>query len=215
MALLAVLLFTAVVALGLGSFQVSVGDVVRALFGEGSQAVRTVVVKWRLSRVVLAVLIGIALGAGGAIFQSLTRNPLGSPDIVGFSSGAYTGAIVAMILISTDQSTVVTGALIGGLATAVVVYLLAYRRGVQGVRLIVVGLGVTAMLGSATTYLLLHTELLRAQLAAIWGAGSINGMDWDEVRPIALMLAVTLPVVLILGRRLGSACGWRPSGWAW
>lgn len=215
MALPAVLLFTAVVALGLGSFQVSVGDVVRALFGEGSQAVRTVVVKWRLSRVVLAVLIGIALGASGAIFQSLTRNPLRSPDIVGFSSGAYTGAIVAMILISTDQSTVVTGALIGGLATAVVVYLLAYRRSVQGFRLIVVGLGVTAMLGSATTYLLLHTELWRAQLAAIWGAGSINGMDWDEVRPIALMLAVTLPVVLILGRRLGSACGWRPSGWAW
>lgn len=106
-----------------------------------------------------------------------------------------------MILISTDQSTVVTGALIGGLATAVVVYLLAYRRGVQGFRLIVVGLRVTAMLDSATTYLLLHTELWRAQLAAIWGAGSINGMDWDEVRPIALMLAVTLPVVLILGRR--------------
>ena len=202
--LVIVMVLTAVIVLGLGSFQVSVPDVVRALFGEGPQAVRTVVLKWRLSRVVLAVLIGLALGASGAIFQSLTRNPLGSPDIVGFSTGAYTGAIVAIILIDTGQPAVVSGALVGGLLTAFAVYLLAYRRGVQGFRLIVVGIAVTAMLGSATTYLLLHTELWRAQLAAIWGAGSINGMDWDEVRPIAVMVAVALPVVLVLGRRLAT-----------
>ena len=201
--LLALVLLIAVIALGLGSFQVSVPDVVRALFGQGPQAVQTVVVKWRLSRVVLAVLIGVALGASGAIFQSLTRNPLGSPDIVGFSSGAYAGAIVAIILVSPSQSTVVTGALIGGLATAVVVYLLAYRQGVQGFRLIVVGIAVTAMLSSATSYLLLHTDLWRAQLAAIWGAGSINGMDWDEVRAVGVLLLVSLPAVLLLGRRLG------------
>ena len=84
------------------------------------------------------------------------------------------------------------------------VYLLAYRRGVQGFRLIVVGIAVTAMLGSVTTYLLTHTDLWRAQLAAIWGVGSINGMDWDEARPIALLVALCLPTVLLLGRRLSA-----------
>lgn len=200
--LVALVLLIAVVALGLGSFQVSAPDVVRGLFGQGPQAIQTLVVKWRLSRVVLALLIGVALGASGAVFQSLTRNPLGSPDIVGFSSGAYAGAVVAIILVDLNQASVVTGALIGGLLTAAVVYLLAYRQGVQGFRLIVVGIAVTAMLGSATTYLLVHTDLWRAQLAAIWGAGSINGMDWDEVRAIGVLLLVSLPAVLLLSRRL-------------
>ena len=89
--LVALVLLIGVIALGLGAFQVSVPDVVRALFGQGPQAIQTLVVKWRLSRVVIAMLIGLALGASGAVFQSLTRNPLGSPDIVGFSSGAYAG----------------------------------------------------------------------------------------------------------------------------
>lgn len=200
--LVALVVLIAVVALGLGSFQVSAPDVVRALFRQGPQAIQTLVVKWRLSRVVLALLIGVALGASGAVFQSLTRNPLGSPDIVGFSSGAYAGAVVAIILVDLNQASVVTGALIGGLLTAAVVYLLAYRQGVQGFRLIVVGIAVTAMLGSATTYLLVHTDLWRAQLAAIWGAGSINGMDWDEVRAIGVLLLVSLPAVLLLSRRL-------------
>ncbi len=200
--LVALLLLTSPIALGMGSFQVSVPDVVRALFGQGPQAIQTLVVKWRLSRVVLALLIGVALGASGAVFQSLTRNPLGSPDIVGFGSGAYTGAVVAIILVDPSQASIVTGALIGGLLTAAAVYLLAYRQGVQGFRLIVVGIAVTAMLGSATTYLLLHTDLWRAQLAAIWGAGSINGMDWSEVRAVGALLLVSLPAVLVLGRRL-------------
>lgn len=203
-ALVAVVALTALVCLGLGDFKVSVPDVARALAGDGPEQIRTLILKWRLSRVVLAVLVGIALAVSGAIFQSLTRNPLGSPDIVGFSSGAYTGALFAIILVSAAQATVVAGAMIGGLATALVVYLLAYRRGVQGFRLIVVGIAVTAMLGSANTYLLLHTELWRAQLAAVWGAGSINGMDWSEVTAVGAVLVLALPVAAWLSRRLAA-----------
>lgn len=195
-------LLTALVALGLGDYQVSVPDVARALVGDGPARIRTLVVNWRLSRVVLGVLVGIALGVSGAIFQSLTRNPLGSPDIVGFSSGAYSGALVAIVMVGASQQNIIVGALAGGAATAVAVYLLAYRRGVEGFRLIVVGIAITAMLGSANTYLLLHTDLWRAQLAAVWGAGSINGLDWPEVRAIGLTLAIALPLALIAGRRL-------------
>jgi len=160
------------IALGMGAFRVSVPDVVRALAGSGPEQIRTLVVDWRLSRVVLAVLIGVALGVSGAVFQSLTRNPLGSPDVIGFSSGAYTGTLIAIIAIGTSWTAMVTAGLVGGVVTALAIYLLAYRRGVQGFRLIVVGIAVTAMLGSLNTYLLLHTELWRAQMAAVWGAAA-------------------------------------------
>lgn len=190
------------IALGMGAFRVSVPDVVRALAGSGPEQIRTLVVDWRLSRVVLAVLIGVALGVSGAVFQSLTRNPLGSPDVIGFSSGAYTGTLIAIIAIGTSWTAMVTAGLVGGVVTALAIYLLAYRRGVQGFRLIVVGIAVTAMLGSLNTYLLLHTELWRAQMAAVWGAGSFNGLDWAEVRVVTLTLLVVLPLTFGLSRRM-------------
>jgi iron complex transport system permease protein len=190
------------VALGIGSYQVSVVDVLRALLGYGPEQIQTLVVDWRLSRVVLGTLVGCCLGVSGAVFQSLTRNPLGSPDVVGFTSGAYTGALATIILVGTGQRGVVTGAICGGIVTALSVYLLAYRRGVQGFRLIVVGIAITAMLSSVNTYLLLHTDLWRAQLAAVWGAGSLNGLDWSEVWAVAAVMVVVLPLVAMLAPRL-------------
>jgi iron complex transport system permease protein len=201
-AVAALTLVVALIGLGMGSFQVSVPDVVRALSGHGPEQIRTVIVDWRLSRVVLAVLIGVALGLSGAIFQSLTRNPLGSPDVIGFSAGAYTGTLIAIIALGTSWTAMVSAGLGGGIVTALAVYLLAYKRGVHGFRLIVVGIAVTAMLGSLNTYLLLHTELWRAQMAAVWGAGSINGLDWSEVRIVALALLVVLPPMIGLSRRM-------------
>ncbi|MBD3780094.1 MAG: iron chelate uptake ABC transporter family permease subunit, partial [Micrococcales bacterium] len=91
-------LAVAVPALALGDFRVPVPDVLRALTGALDGPARTVVVDWRLPRVLLALLLGAALGMSGAIFQSLTRNPLGSPDVIGFGSGAYTGALLVMLL---------------------------------------------------------------------------------------------------------------------
>jgi len=200
-AMVVVLVLVSLVALGIGSFQVSVPDVVRALLGEGPEQVRTVV-QWRLSRVVLAVLVGFGLGVSGAVMQSLTRNPLGSPDVIGFGTGAYTGALLAIVFVSASQAVTVPAALVGGMVTALLIYLLAYRRGVHGLRLIVVGIAVTAMLTAANGYLLLHTTLWRAQMAAIWGAGSINGLDWGDVRLVGITTLVALPFVLVLGRSL-------------
>jgi len=213
-------------ALGFGSFQVSVPDVAKALLGQGPEVIQTLIVKWRLSRVVLAVLIGMALGLSGAIFQSLTRNPLGSPDVVGFSTGAYTGTLIAIVFIGTSQALMVGGALLGGIATALGVYLLAYKRGVHGFRLIVVGIALTAMLASVNTYLLLNSELWQAKMAAVWGAGSINGLDWSEVRVVALALVVVVPPTLLLSRQMNamematmlplpSASASSRSGWPW
>ncbi|MEU5873387.1 iron chelate uptake ABC transporter family permease subunit [Glycomyces sp. NPDC047369] len=200
-ALAAVTILAAVVALGLGEMQVSAVDVVRALVGDAGTAIETVVVQWRLPRVLLGVAFGAALGLSGAIFQSLTRNPLGSPDVIGFDSGAYTGAVVSIIAVG-GTALVVPSALAGGIATALAVYLLAYRRGVHGFRLIVVGIAVTALLGSVNTYLILKANLWQAQTAAIWGAGSLNGLDWSDARIGTIAVLALLVPLAWLGRRL-------------
>ncbi|HEY0215621.1 MAG TPA: iron chelate uptake ABC transporter family permease subunit [Cellulomonas sp.] len=199
--LVLVALVVAVLALSLGDYVVPAADVLRALTGALDGPARTVVVDWRLPRVLLALLLGAALGTSGAIFQSLTRNPLGSPDVIGFASGSYTGALVAMLVVGGGYGAVVGGSLIGGIVTAAVVYLLAYRGGVQGFRLIVVGIGVSAMLGSVNTWLVLQAELEQAMMAAVWGAGSLNALGWPQVGPTVALLVVLTPVLVALGRR--------------
>ncbi|MFZ4894822.1 FecCD family ABC transporter permease [Plantibacter sp. Mn2098] len=188
----------ALVSLASGAYQLSIPEVVEALIGRSSGIVQTIVLEWRLPRVLLAALFGIALGLAGGIFQSLTRNPLGSPDIIGFDAGAYTGALVIMLIVHGGVFVTTGGALLGGLLTAAVVYLLAYRRGVHGFRLIIVGIGVTAMLGSFNTWLILQASLQDAMSASFWGAGSLNGAGWEQFIPALIVFLVLIPATIAL-----------------
>lgn len=196
--LLAALLCTLAAALGLfalatGDFALSVKEVLNALAGTGEASSQRVVLQWRLPRVLMALVLGAALGASGAIFQSMTRNPLGSPDVIGFNTGAYTGALAVMLLLGGGYFQVALGALAGGLATAAVVYALSYRNGSEGFRLIIVGIAVSAVLASVNTWLILRSDLEDAMSAAIWGAGSLNAIGWEQAVPataIALLLAL-------------------------
>ncbi len=172
--LLTIALLAAIVTLGFGDYPMSVSQVVRALVDPSTGFDHTVVVEWRLPRAVSALLVGAGLGVSGAIFQSLTANPLGSPDVIGFSTGAYTGALIAMTVLGLGLSGATAGAIVGGLGTAAVVYLLAFRQGVLGFRLVVVGVGVTAMMSALNTWLLMRAQLEVALGAAIWGAGSFS-----------------------------------------
>ncbi|MBT0770018.1 iron chelate uptake ABC transporter family permease subunit [Kineosporia sp. J2-2] len=188
----------ALLALMTGSYRLGAGKVISALAGGETGLVHTIVVQWRLPRVCAALVFGAALGGSGAIFQSLLRNPLADPGIIGFSQGSYTGALIVILLVNGTYLELGLGALLGGTATAVVVYALAYRRGVQGFRLIVVGIGVSAMLGSLNAWLILRAQLEEAMSAATWGAGSLNGVSWDQVILggagvlVLLLLAATL-----------------------
>ncbi len=193
-------LVVAVLTLATGDFPVAPADVLRALTGRAEGRTATVVLGWRLPRVVLGVVLGAALGVAGAMFQSLSRNPLGSPDIIGFSNGAYAGAVLVLLSGGTGYLTVAAGAVGGGLVTALVVYLLAWRRGVQGFRLIVVGIGVSAVISSVTTWLVLQAEVRLAVAATVWGAGTLNGVGWDQVRPAAGLGAVLLLGVVAVSR---------------
>jgi iron complex transport system permease protein len=172
---------TAVLALMTGSYPLSPGQVLSALTGGETGLIHDIVVEWRLPRVAAALVFGAGLGVSGAVFQSMLRNPLADPGIIGFSQGSFTGALIVILVVNGSYTQLVGGALLGGMATAVAVYVLAYRQGVQGFRLIVVGIGVSAMLGSLNTWLILQAELEQAMAAAAWGAGSLNGVSWDQV----------------------------------
>jgi iron complex transport system permease protein len=198
---LAVVVFgVALLALATGSYQLSIGQVASALTGGETGLVHEVVVEWRLPRVAATVVFGAALGVSGAMFQSLTRNPLASPDVIGFASGSYTGALIVMILIDGSYLQVAGGALLGGIASAMLVYVLAWRGGVQGFRLIIVGIGASAMLASLNTWMMLRAKLEVAMSAAAWGAGSLNGVSWDQVAVGGAFIAVLLVLAGMLSR---------------
>ncbi|WMT88588.1 iron-enterobactin ABC transporter permease [Pelagibacterium sp. 26DY04] len=198
--MVALAILVTLIALSSGEYPVPVTDVFSALIGQAEARVHMVVVEWRLPRSVLALLLGAALGLSGAIFQSLTRNPLGSPDVIGFNSGAYTGALIVIIGFSGNYYQIAGGALLGGVVTALAVYLLAWRRGVEGFRLIIVGIGMSAMLSSLNTWLMLRADLEVAMAAAVWGAGSLNGLGLDKLWPTLLVLGIFIPAAFILGR---------------
>ncbi|MFE6918331.1 FecCD family ABC transporter permease [Streptomyces rubiginosohelvolus] len=192
----------AVLALMTGSYALTPGQVLSALTGRETGFVQEIVVEWRLPRVAAALVFGAALGVSGAVFQSLLRNPLADPGVIGFSQGSYTGALVVILVVNGSYAQLVGGALLGGMATAVAVYVLAYRRGVKGFRLIVVGIGVSAMLGSLNTWLILKADLDQAMSAAAWGAGSLNGVSWDRVVIGGICIAVLLLAAGMLSRPL-------------
>ncbi|WP_137291826.1 FecCD family ABC transporter permease [Nocardioides dongxiaopingii] len=186
------------VALGTGSLELSPAEVVGAIRDLGAGYRRHVVLEERLPRIVAALVFGAALGVAGAVFQSLTRNPLGSPDVIGFSTGAYTGALVVITTVGSSATAVAGGALAGGIGTALLVYALAWRGGVAGFRLVIVGIAVTALLASVNTYLLLRAKLEVAVAAATWGAGSLNLLTWEQALPALVLVAALLPVVAVL-----------------
>lgn len=199
-ALAVVVIVIALVALATGSYELSVGQVVSALTGGETGLVRAIVIEWRLPRMAATVVFGAALGVSGAMFQSLTRNPLASPDVIGFDSGSYTGALIVIILIDGSYLQVAGGALLGGIATAMLVYVLAWRHGVQGFRLIIVGIGVSAMLVSLNTGMMLRADLEVAMSAAAWGAGSLNAVSWNQVAIGGAFIAALLVLGGVLSR---------------
>lgn len=192
----------AIAGLASGEYPLSVEQVWLALSGGTHDFTHTVVVEWRGPRVLASITFGAALGVSGAIFQSLTRNPLASPDIVGFSAGAYTGALIVIIVLNGAYLQVAAGALIGGVATAALVYLLAFKRGVQGFRLIIVGIGISAMLSSVNTWLMLTANLDTAMIAAVWGAGSLNGITWQQAGLGSMLVLVLVLAAFAFARPL-------------
>jgi iron complex transport system permease protein len=200
--LFAAALAVALVALATGEIPVAFADVLRSLAGQGDAGTDFVVRELRLPRVLAGLLVGAALGVSGAILQSLTRNPLGSPDIVGVTTGASTGALVVILVWHGSGPSIAAGAIAGCVATAVAVRLLAFRRGGQAYRLILMGVGVAALLEALNSFLILRARLDEALSAQVWLIGSLNSRTWTDVAIAGTALGLLLPVALWYGRRL-------------
>ncbi|MEW2495769.1 iron chelate uptake ABC transporter family permease subunit [Streptomyces nodosus] len=200
--LLAAALAASVVLIGTGDFPIPAGDVVRTLLGKGDPGQEFIVTELRLPRVLVGLLVGASLGLGGALFQSISRNPLGSPDVLGLGQGATAGALVMIVLFSGSAAQVALGALAGGLVTGLAIYLLAWKRGVHGYRLVLVGIGVSAVVTAVNGYLLTKADIVDAARAVFWMTGSLNGRDWEQVRPLLVLCAVLVPLVLCNARGL-------------
>ena len=184
----------------IGDIPYSFMDVVRALLGTADPGTQLIVQELRLPRAVAGLLVGFAFGVSGALFQTMTLNPLASPDMIGITQGAG-AAVVAGIVLGWDGglSTQALG-LIGALTAALLVYLLAWKRGTTGYRIVLVGIGIAWICTSATDYLMARGERFQAQAALGWLVGNLNGRGWDQVGPLAAAMAVLVPMALVLGR---------------
>jgi iron complex transport system permease protein len=190
------------ISLSVGDFPIPLTDVVPAVFGLGDADSHFIIHTLRLPRALTGVLVGAAFGMSGAIFQTMTRNALASPDIIGISSGATTAAVLAIVVFSAGSAFVAGAALVGAVLTFLAIYLLAWKRGVSSYRLVLVGIGVSAVCTGVTQYLLTRAEIYEAQRAAVWFTGSLNGRGWEHVRPLVVALAVLIPAALWLCRPL-------------
>lgn len=196
--LLALVLVFAGVALCRGDVWSNPLDVADGLAGHGDLSV--VVREWRLPRVVAACLFGALLGCAGAVFQNLTRNELGSPDVIGLDVGSYTGALLVMVVIGGSTTSTAFGAVVGGLLTAGVVLALSSGTGFGGHRLIVIGIAVNAMLTAVNSWIILRADLDVAMAAETWNIGSLNGVDRADL-DVVFIAAAILAVLLFVNAR--------------
>ncbi|MET0828643.1 MAG: iron chelate uptake ABC transporter family permease subunit [Microbacterium sp.] len=178
-------------------------EVLRVILGETVPGASFTVGELRLPRATMGLLAGFAFGIAGVTFQTMLRNPLASPDIIGISSGASVAAVFGIVVLALDEAAVSFLAFAGALVTAAAIYLLSNRRGFAGTRLILIGIGVAAMLDSAVTYILSRAAVWDLQSAMQWLTGSLNGATWSAVLPLAAAGAVLAPVLLAQGRGLG------------
>ncbi|MFE5754828.1 FecCD family ABC transporter permease [Streptomyces massasporeus] len=175
------------VSIAVGDFPVGLSQVIATIFGRGEQVDRFIIMDLRMPRALAGLVVGVALGVSGAITQSIARNPLASPDVLGITSGA---SAVAVFLVTVSGGTAAAivdsvglsaAALAGGLGTGLLVYFLAWRRGVDGFRLILIGISVSAVMEAVTTWLLVTAEIRDVARAQTWLVGSLEDRSWGEV----------------------------------
>ncbi|HEX6344399.1 FecCD family ABC transporter permease [Umezawaea sp.] len=179
-------------------------DVIAVVLGEQVPGASFTVGRLRLPRAVLATLVGLCFGIGGVTFQTMLRNPLASPDVIGISAGASAAAAFAIVSLSLSGAAVEVFAIAAGLGVALLVYLLSYRGGVAGTRLVLIGIGMAAMLTSAINWVLDGAGNWDLQQALRWLTGSLNGVAWSDVVPVLCAAVVLGPVLLAQTRRLAT-----------
>jgi len=200
LAVLAVMLCCAMLLLG--STMYSVQDVIRALAGEQLKGVSFAVNTIRLPRMLAGLLAGFAFGVAGYVFQTMLRNPLANPNVIGITSGSSAAAVFCITVLHASGTVISAASVIAGLATAFLIYLLSRGRSFSIGRLILVGIGIQAMLDAVISYLLLMGAEQDIPAALRWLAGSLNGSQMQELPPLAITVILCTPIVVLLGNHL-------------
>ena len=217
----------AVVALALVALTLCVGatvtppgDVLRVLFGQTVPGASFTVGELRLPRALGALLVGLAFGAAGCLLQSVLRNVLASPDVIGISSGAGLAAVVAIAVFGASGLMVSVVALGGALVAAALIFVLASGRSTTGYRFVLIGIAIGAAAQAVIGYVISRADIADAQQAMVWLTGSLSRSLWDQLPAVAISIVVLLPFALFSGRvlhvlRLGddtaTALGARPA----
>lgn len=177
-------------------------QLVVTLAGQGDRGDSFVLFRLRLPRIALAVLVGVAFGLSGALLQTVARNPLASPDILGISGGASVGAVTALLIFGASGPVVALSAFGGAAAAATAIVLLAWKQGITGYRFVLIGIAIAFMANAVVEYLLSRAQVQQAQGALVWIVGSVAGARSDEVAVIAVALVLLLPAAAWVAPRL-------------
>ena len=197
---IAVVLVT--VSLSVGAYTLPIPDLLQTLSGQGSGSDNFIIFRLRMPRLVLAVLVGCAFGIAGALFQTLLRNPLASPDIIGISQGASVAAAFSILILGFSGAAVSLAAFLGAIVVATGIYLLAWRGGVTGFRFVLIGVGVAFMVQAVLGYLITRGDVREVQQALVWMVGGLGSASWADIVVIVAALVVLLPLVWVLSARL-------------
>ena len=181
-----------------GDFELTVRDIVSALMGQTTELARTVIIEWRLPRVVTALGVGAALGFAGAIFQTITRNPLASPDILGVTSGASAFALTALLAGGSSGMLlhllgVPLSAFLGGLAVSAAIWWLSRGAGLGSFQLVFAGIIINALVMAYTSFLLVRADYRDVGKAQAWITGSVGSSNWRDALAVLIALAVVVP----------------------
>ncbi|WP_374010042.1 FecCD family ABC transporter permease [Leifsonia sp. LS-T14] len=202
--LAALVVVVSAVSLTLGAASVAPVDVLAALIGRADRLTSFVILDLRLPRLLAGTLVGACLGLSGALIQSVARNPLASPDIIGITAAASATGSIALIWFGLTGLALSGIVLAGTLVAAALIYVLAWRNGVSGYRFVLVGIGIAAFCGGVVSYVLTRADITDVQQALVWITGSLNTVDPSALLVLAVGTAVLVPCALLVGRPLGA-----------
>ncbi len=186
----------------LGNTIYPVDDVLRVLLGEEVKGASFAIGTIRLPRMLAGVFAGFAFGVGGYVFQTMLRNPLANPNVIGITAGSSAAAVFSIIVLHASYTVVSIASVIGGLATVIVIFLLSRGTSFSIGRLILIGIGIQAMLNAVISYLLLIGQQHDIPTAMRWLSGSLNGSKMETLYPLIVVVLIFAPIIIASGKRL-------------
>ena len=187
-----------------GDYSIAFVDAIRILAGADLGTANFVFLHTKLPRALVGLLAGAGLGAAGAAFQSMLRNPLASPDVIGVTLGSSAAAVGTTVFLGFTSLQATGAAFVGGLAVAVTIFVLSGSAHSASNRIILIGIGLAAALQAVIHWSLMKGNTYHARDAMMWLAGSLNAVTWQGVVRVSLAVVAGLTALLVLARQLGA-----------